>query len=1259
MKKLFFLLLLLTPYYIYSQKIIKKQIQWTQNTENQLINNKKIPIFKDIIFDTHGVPIFSESINLTEMGIADTLFDVSIENIKYQDLQNSYPFLNNFFQKQKNINFSYKFNIGRNKKYVEYSFYPFRYNGGVLQKIISFDLIFKRKKQKTSNKTISHKFASNSVLSSGKWVKIGIVDAGVYKITFQQLQELGFANPQNVRVFGNDAGMLPYYNNQYTPDDLVENYIYKGSDFIAFYAEAPSRWYYSESLQFFYRQKNVYTDTAYYFLSDKNTGFNNSIPSQAQATGSATATFDKYIYCDIYELDTINLLHSGRIWLGNSFMYEQSQDFNFQVPNIATGETGKIRPAIAVRSSLSASFTVSYAGQTSNIYFSPYNGAHYQQYVDYQTNNIFSFSQNSNNITVNLTFNKPTSSANAWLDYIMLNAKALLKYDNQQIIVRNYENIDTNNISEYKITNANSNVLVWDITNPRRPEKINATLSNSNLSFKVQADTLKTFVVFSLDDCLSPILSGNKIGTIANQNLHNVSSYTDMLIISPADFLSQAQQIADIHSQHDNLNVVVADVEKIYNEFSSGAKDVSAVRNYIRMVYEKTNKRLAFVYLLGDGTYDNRHATTTYNPNFLPTYQSYNSFNTDGNVSTVSDDYFGLLDENEGELTGNLDVAVGRFPAKTTDEADVAVSKLQSYYDPNNAGDWQNIVTFLADDKDKTGDSFTTDAENISNKLDTVQPCLNIKKIYLDAYQQQTSANGEEYPQAVIDINNRINNGTLIFNYLGHGSERALTSERVITIHDINSWNNAEKLALFITGTCEFSHFDNAETDADATSAGELVILNPDGGAIALLTTARVSFSGTNYIINDNFFKYLFNKENGKYLTIGQAFMNGKNLMTSYNKYFFVLLGDPAVRLNFATNNVVATKLNNTDITSFDDTIHALEHISIEGEIRDEENNKLTNFNGKVMMTFFDKKKSFQTLNNDNNGSFDYWNQYNILFKGSATVTNGDFAINFVIPKDIYYNFGASKFSFFAFDAQIQAKGCDRNIILGGIDENAPDDNQGPQIRLFMNDSNFVDGGITDKNPAIYALLFDENGINTSSASIGHDIAATLDNNPNSTYSLNEYYEADIDDFRHGTLNYGLYKLNEGEHNVKLKAWDTYNNPSEAEINFLVLESNELTISHLLNYPNPFTTHTSFYFEHNKPGIDLDILLQIFTVSGKVVKTIHTTMNTSGYRSDPIEWDGLDDYGKPIGRGAYIYSLKVRTPDGKIVQKFEKILILK
>ncbi len=1256
MKKFFILLLIILPKIILGQNYnFNKNIDW-ENT-HIIINNisKNILGFDGALYDNDIIATYSETINLSNIGITNSNVKAEIYNISYEPITDK-PFnYNALIKLSENIELKQKTFTGRDIIYLEYTFIPYIYKNNQLYRIKAFSLKITQLKSNNSTYNKKNSYASNSVLSSGTWVKIGIVQSGIYKLTYEELENLGFSNPSSVRVFGNDAGMLPFTNDKTTTDDLIENYIYKGSNYILFYADASSRWIYDGN--YFTRNTNCFSDTAYYFLTDKNTGFSNSIPTMSQSS-SPTATITKYDYYDIHEENTINLLHSGRIWLGNEFIYTPEQTFNFTVPDIATGEQGKIILAMAVRSPYVSYLTTTAENTVKKDTFQIYYGERYFQYVDYKKI-IFSFSQTDSDVGLNLNYTKPSSSSNAWIDYLVINAKCNLKY-RSQLIFQSTENIGIGNISKFQMSSADNNVNIWDITEPTRPQKMAYTISGLTLSFSTETDTLKRFISFKDDDCLSPITEGEGLGNISNQNLHNVSTTTDMLIITHPSFISQANSVAEIHKTHDNLDCKVVTTEQIYNEFSGGMQDVPAIRNYIRMVYEKTSNSLKFVLLFGDGTYNYKDATNSTNPNYTPTYQPYNSFNI-GGISTTSDDFFTFMDEDEGEIGygEGMDLAIGRFPVKSSEEADVMVEKLKAYYNPQNFGDWHNIITLAADDRDQGADVFTTDAEKLANKIDTLIPFINIKKIYLDSYQQQTSANGQEYPDALVDFNNRVNNGSLIINYLGHGSEHALSSEGLVTTNTIKTWTNIDKLPLFITGTCEFSKFDDADPDEDVTSAGEMIILSSEGGGIALLTTARVSYSGTNLYINENFYSYLFSKQNDEPLTIGQAYMNSKNEMQSYNKYLFVLLGDPAVRLQYPDNNIDILKINGVEASSFSDTLKALDTVVVSGHVTNSTGTVLNDFDGILELTYFDKKRILQTLNNDGNGEMSYWSQYNKLFRGRASITDGIFEIDFIIPKDIYFNFDKSKFSLFAYSDSKQATGYNRNVILGGINSNAAADNNPPQIKLYMNDSSFVDGGITDNTPSVFAILEDENGINTSTASIGHDILLTIDNDPYQAFSINEYYQSDVDNYKRGTVKYQIYQLDAGSHTASLKAWDIYNNSTEKSINFTVVEDSKLLISHLLNYPNPFTTKTSFYFEHNKPGVTFDIILQILTVSGKVVKTIHTQMNTDGYRSDAIDWDGKDDFGNPIGRGVYVYSLKIRTPDGEIVQKFEKLLILK
>jgi len=1255
MKKNIVLIFLILPFFTFSQTIsLNRNINWNENkTFSQ--NEKKIELlsFDNAIYFDSKVPMYGEVINLNELDIFTTDIDVKITNKKYEKIESK-----SFDETDKKLitnEIKLKFSSakGRDIYYLDIEFYPFRNINGIYEKLTSFDIEII-----PNNKPIIKKlrYLDNSVLSSGKWEKIGIPKTGVYKLTFAQLNSMGFSNPQSVRVFGNDKGQLPDMLESQIYDDLTENKIFRGSDYILFYAKSSDNWYRNSDTSMFLRKKNIFTDTAYYFITDKNTGFDNIISNYSQPSQSQNFTINKFIFYDIVEQQLHNIGNSGQVWLGESFLYEQQKNYTFNLPSAVNGETAKVAISSAVRSLSNSSFDYTVGGQTHNVDFRYVTGVHYSLLADYKTKK-YNVTQNSNTLNLTLKYNKSTSSSEAWLDYIVVNAICSLSFF-EQIEFRSNENIGENNVSKFEMTNANSSIKIWEVTNPTLPQNIAYTLNSQTLSFKFLTDTLREFIAFTDANCLTPTIYANGIGSVANQNLHSVNPNTELIIVTHKDFLSQANQIATMHRNHDKLNVVVVTTEQIYNEFSCGMKDAAAIRNYAKMVYDKTNGKLCHMLLFGDGTYDNFSETTELNPNFIPTYETFDSFN-DGILSMVVDDYFSFLDVGENVITGKMDIAIGRYPVKNTQEADVMVTKLSNYYNTNSFGDWKNIITLVTDDYDAGGDTFVNDAETLASNINENIPNINIKKIYLDAYQQQTSSNGEEYPEAVVDLNNRINNGSLIVNYIGHGSEVALSAERLVTIHEINGWNNIEKLSLFITGTCEFSRYDNASIESDETSAGEMVILNPIGGAIALLTTSRVTYAYTNLQINNRFYDYLFQKNGNKYYTIGDAYRLAKNEMTGSLRLIFVLLGNPAVRLQYPTLNVETSKINGIDISNFNDTLKALQEVTINGFVKNYNGNLYETFNGNIILSYFDKVKQFETLNNDGNGPLEYWSQFNLLFRGKAKVKNGLFSINFIIPKDIYYNYGNSKLSYYVYNNNEEAAGNIRNILLGGIDSNAVADIVGPEIRLFMNDSNFVSGGITNTNPSIYAILYDKSGINISSSSIGHDITAMLDNNSNKVYSLNEYYITETDNYKRGIVDFGLYKIEEGAHSVKLKAWDVYNNSSDKNIDFMVLENNNLVIEHLLNYPNPFTTKTSFYFEHNKPNVELNIILQIFSVSGKVVKTIRTNIISTGYRSEPITWDGLDDFGSPIGKGVYLYTLKIRTPDGKIVEKTEKLLILK
>ena len=681
-----------------------------------------------------------------------------------------------------------------------------------------------------------------------------------------------------------------------------------------------------------------------------------------------------------------------------------------------------------------------------------------------------------------------------------------------------------------------------------------------------------------------------------------------------------------------------------------------------------------YLCLFGDGTYDplNRLNNNNY---LIPTYNSVESgSNVDYINSYTADDFYGLLDDNEGIFASNLlDIGVGRLPVSNLEEAEHVVNKIEHYmmfgsnlY--NNAsgvqcdndgyatsfGDWRNRIVLMADDEDFG--QFVNDCESLSDTVIKYHPEINVVKIYLDAYQQVVTSGGQRYPDVEEAINQNINKGALVFNYVGHGGETGLSLERVVNVPMIQNWINVNNLTVFISATCEFSRFD----DPGRISAGETTLLSPYGGAVGLLTTTRLVQVSVNTTLVQNLYTVLFNEVNGEALALGEIITQSKNLSAgSDNVRNFTLLGDPALQLGKPSPKIVTDSINGVSVSMVMDTLKSLSKIVVKGHVGDINGNILTNYNGIVYPTIYDKSKIKYTLGQDPDSPvkpFNYRN--NIIYKGKSTVINGYFTFTFVVPKDIDYSYGKGKISYYSNNSNSNSYGFDSSIVVGGVDPNGITDNVGPTIDLYMNDQNFANGGMTNSRPLFMAEVADENGINTTGNGIGHDITLIVDGNTASPIVLNNLYEADLDTYQSGKVSYQFTGLEPGLHEVTFKIWDVNNNSSEQTLEFVVVEEQELGISHLLNYPNPFTTSTNFFFEHNQCCVSLEAKIEIFTISGKLVKTIFETVNSIAYRSEGIAWDGKDDFGDKLARGVYVYRLTVRTPEGLKSEKIEKLVIL-
>jgi hypothetical protein len=874
------------------------------------------------------------------------------------------------------------------------------------------------------------------------------------------------------------------------------------------------------------------------------------------------------------------------------------------------------------------------------------------------------FTPNSGAFDIKIEFVRGNGVNNeAWLDFIELNFRRKLNLTTSQMAFRDLGTM-AYNVSTYNISNVSSNTQIWDITNPLEPKLQEVSLSGSNLSFGANTlDELKEFIAF---DNNGDFLSAEKIGDVSqieNQNIHGILD-ADFVIIYPEVFRPEAERLGDHRAEHSNMTVELVNIDQLYNEFSSGKKDPTAIRDFAKMLYDRSDN-FKYMLLFGDGSYDFRNLNGDGN-DFITVYETHQSVHPI--TAFPSDDYFALMSPGEGaEITeGALDIAVGRFPVKTLQEANQAVTKVINYdAAPESFGDWRNRILFIADDED--GGRHLKDADGIGVDIGIKNKNLNVDKIYLDAFKQEATPFGVRIPTATEAFNKNIFKGTLAVTYLGHGGSKGWTQERILKISDVLGWENKRKLPIFITATCSFAGYDNPAF----TTGGEHVFLNPKGGAIALFTTTRAVYASANEQLTRASIDTLFFKFDNKIPTIGEVLRISKNKVgRESNSRKFTLLGDPSMQLALPNYKVATTTINGKDLaTALGDTLRALQKVVIEGEVQDDFGNLMSDFKGEVFPTIFDKKVTYQTLGQDSKSpiiNFDL--QKNIIFKGRASVMNGKFQFTFVVPKDINYDFGSGKISYYASDLDMMedAAGFYEGITIGGTDPNALADDLGPKVDVFMNSEDFVFGGTTGPNPTLLVKLEDDNGINIVGNSIGHDLTGILDKETKSTYILNDFYESELDDYMKGEVRFPLSNLAEGLHEIKVTAWDIANNVSEGYTEFLVVTSAEVALEHVLNYPNPFTNSTCFMFEHGRAGQELDVLVQIYTVSGRLVKTLEERIFSVGdrlSRDNCLQWDGTDDFGDPLAKGVYLYKVKVRNQLGEAVQsgesEFEKLVILK
>jgi hypothetical protein len=1149
---------------------------------------------------------------------------------------------------------------------------PFRQNGDHYEKLISANLsvtLIPDFGAQRSNPT----YANRSAMASGEWYKIGLPETGIYKLTASDLSELGInvsnIDPRQIRIYHNGGGVLPEKNAIARTDDLVEVPIYvsgeadgrfDNNDYILFYGRGPVCWSLESDKMAFSHVQNPYDDYAYAFVV-LGLGQGKRISEASVPAGSANEIVNQFLDYQVYENDQYNLHRVGRTYYGDKMDLTSFKNIDFTFPNVVTSKTCWVQTALAGRNFQAANFEVHVDNVKKATYSIKTTTASSQKPFGYNVGGWVSAQPSSDKVCVTLKHDAlgSSSTSEGYVDYVLVNAWRHLTFTRGQMLFRNPEASLVNKTYEYRLSGVSQQTQVWNVTDPRNPAIVKGQFNGSTFSFKVMGNRENEFVACNG----STYQTAEAIGKVDNQNLHGVRDI-DFVILTYADFMSQAERVKAIHNRIDpELNIFITTPDLIYNEFSCGAKDITAIRDFCRMLYLDSNPghRIKYLLLLGDCSYDYKNRDGIVD--FVPSYESVLSLAMDS--AFVTDDYFGFMDENEGDIGHSLaDIGVGRFPVQTLEQATQMVDKIERYIvkDETTMQPWRNTVSFFTDDESQ----FVTSAETLSAMLKNVGgEGVVVDKIYLDAFPQVSAPGGEIAPEVNAAINSRIEKGTLVLHYVGHGGEVQLAEEKILQKKDVDSWRNAPMYPLMITGTCEFSRYD----DHNRTSLGEYAFLNQYGGMIAMFTTSRVTYGNHNEAFAKGIYNNLFRVYGQEHYRLGDVYRMAKTSGDNVEKRY-VFFGDPALRLAYPKWKVETLSINGQypghDLDSIQindttwqtypiylDTISALQPVEIEGVVKDLNGQVASGFNGVVSVIVYDKEVEL-TANNKN-----YKLRNSVIFNGKTKAENGRFKIDFIVPRDISYRFGQGLINYYATDYEVEANGnCDA-FIIGGFYDEAYDDDEAPEVRLFIDDTLFVNGGLTGQSPLLLAFVEDESGINTTGAGIGHDISATLTGPSKKIYCLNDYFVAELDQPGKGTITFKMQDLADGDYTLTLKVWDIYNNSGTATIDFTVVNNGGMVIENAFNAPNPVTDETHFVFDHNQVGNNMKVDIYIYDIMGRWVTTLSEQVAGTSTRISPIRWDGRGARGDSLRNGVYIYRIVATNDNGETATLVSKLVLSK
>jgi hypothetical protein len=1088
--------------------------------------------------------------------------------------------------------------------------------------------------------------SAQSVLATGTWYKLGITQTGIYKIDGSLLRQMGLQpgeiSPAKIQIYGSGGAMLSQLNS-----DPVKNLAQIGTmvrggedgrfdngDAVYFYAEGPHIISYDSLKGELRHQVNYYSDTSFYFLTvGQEEGLRLKNADPATTTGKIVTQFDDYWY---HEQESNNLLKSGREWWGE-YLSGAALSIESKIPDVVPASEIRFKGSAIGEAQVPTRFLWQLNGQ--DIGESKIGTVNAGTYDIKALRSDFSAIvtapvalESSFRLAVTHLKNGQ-ASAQGYLNYFSLQVKRQLRFfENQQVYHFLPQN---NNAITFQFSGASAGWNLWNVTNPVEPIVVLNQNPGGQFSFNItNGKSASQYISFKEDQAFLPV----SWQAIQNQNIADVET-PQLLIITPATWEAEAKRLAVFRETRNKLKTLVVTTQQIYNEFTGGRPDVTAIRNYIRHLYSKSPDQLRYLLLFGDATFDYKNnaknQSSAQRANWVPVYESRESLNPVYTYS--SDDYFGFMEPEEGEWIENtagdhtLEIGIGRLPVKSVAEARTVVDKLIRYEIIRSKGSWKNEVQFIADDGDGNIHQHHADqlAKLIGNDFFS-------KRIFIDEYQQNTRAEGQKAPDVNRAIKGAIENGTLIVNYTGHGGVGGWAEEQVLTLPDMLGARGMDNLPLLFTATCDFGRYD----DPGVVSGAEIMVLSPKGAAIGAISTTRPVFSSTNFTLSKAFYESLIVKGTGRLMGDYIRETKNKALVGSLNRNF-ALLCDPSLRLGTAQKGIRWAESP--------DTLRALQRVSLKGEIFDKENGlRDEQFNGKARVIVYDKQIEFETLGNEDNAE-SYSEFRSRLFDGNVTVRNGLFSCEFVVPKDINYKAGPGRANVYAVQSDSVADASAQLSLTVGGSAALMVDNSPPKILAYLNNESFKSGDRVDPSPLFLARLSDENGVNLAKTGIGHDITLTL--NDTLTIVLNEYFSADLDSYQAGTIRYPFNNLPAGEYQARLKVWDTYTNFSEITFGFQVVKPGSIQISAVRFFPNPFVDNLTFELSQDRANEDVELTLNILLTNGQRLKTFNWQYyNSEATISESLDMRQLGDQvplNIPLVYQLLIRSLKDSTFDQK------------